>query len=120
VKNGIRDYGRAPKGELAVKKVSKAQQSVNLSVLPALSLDGYIACNVYKGGVTADLFEQYIEEDILPICHPWPGPKSVIIMDNARIHCCNGEDADYELENWGLDAHERQEIQTVLLNYLSF
>lgn len=26
------------------------------------------------------------DEDLLPLCNPWPGTRSVIIMDNATIH----------------------------------
>jgi hypothetical protein len=112
VTNGRRAYGRAFKGDLAIKKVA-TRSSINLSVLPAFSVDGYIACNVYKGGVTADLFERFIEEDVLPKCNPWPGPRSVIVMDNAKIHCCDNE-LDYALENYGLDDEQRAEFKTVI------
>jgi len=36
--------------------------------------------------MTADEFHKFIEDDVLPKCNPWPGPRSVIIMDNAKIH----------------------------------
>ena len=58
-------------------------------MLPALCVDGYIACNVYRGGVTKELFESFILDDVLPKCGRYPGPKSIIVMDNAKIHCDN-------------------------------
>ena len=58
----------------------------NYSVLPALTLDGYIACNVYEGGVNQRTFDAFIRDDLLSKCNAFPGPRSVIIMDNATIH----------------------------------
>src|SRR5436305_11859717 len=59
---------------------------VNYSVLSALTIDGYIACNVYEGGVNQRTFDAFIRNDLLPKCNAFPGPRSVIIMDNATIH----------------------------------
>jgi len=51
-------------------------------------MDGYIACKVFKGAVNRDSFNDFIINDVLPQleCNPFPGPKSIIIMDNASIH----------------------------------
>jgi len=54
--------------------------------LPALTIDGYIACNLYDGAVNGERFEEFIEDDVLPHCTPFPGPRSIIVMDNASIH----------------------------------
>ena len=32
------------------------------------------------------LFEDFIEKRLLPMCNPFPGVRSVIVMDNAPIH----------------------------------
>jgi hypothetical protein len=118
-KLGGRKYGRGPKGAIVPKKV-QSRKSVNLSVLPTFTLDGYIICNVYKGGMTADEFHKFIEDDVLPKCNPWPGPRSVIIMDNAKIHRGGMDDVDYELENYGIDDEDREEFKTVrLTKYLN-
>ena len=34
----------------------------------------------------ADLFVEFIEERVLPYCSPYPGPRSVLILDNVSIH----------------------------------
>jgi hypothetical protein len=78
-------HGWGPKGERTRIKVH-TRRAVNLSLLPALTLDGYIACNVYEGGVTTDRYMEFIEHDLLPKCGRYPGPKSVIVMDNCKIH----------------------------------
>jgi hypothetical protein len=49
-------------------------------------MDGYIACNLYEGPIDSRRFLAFIEDDVLPLCTPFPGPRSVIIMDNAAIH----------------------------------
>jgi hypothetical protein len=84
-KLGQRDYGYAPKGHRARSKVV-TRHAPNLSLLPALTVDGYIICNVYEGAVNQNVFAEFIEHDLLPLCNLYPGPRSVIVLDNARVH----------------------------------
>lgn len=84
-KLGERTFGWGPRGQRVRSKVS-GQKHSNFSLLPALTVHGYIACNLYEGGVNAERFEDFIESDVLPHCTPFPGSRSVIIMDNASIH----------------------------------
>ena len=80
-----RHYGYADKGTKAqVKRFLQRRERV--SVLPAYTIDGYITARTFKGTCTRDIFEEFIIEQVLPICTPYPGPRSVIIMDNASIH----------------------------------
>ena len=50
-KLGRPKYGYAPKG-VKIRYPVKSGKAENLSLLPAFTIDGYLACNVYKGGVT--------------------------------------------------------------------
>jgi hypothetical protein len=84
-KQGQPTHGYAKKGTRIRYKVA-SQKAENLSLLPALSVNGYIACNIYKGGVNAEMYEEFIRDFVPPKCNPWPGPCSEIIMDNAKIH----------------------------------
>jgi hypothetical protein len=84
-KLGQPKYGYGKKGSKIPYKVT-SQKAENLSFLPALSVEGYIACSVYKGGVNAEMYEEFIRDEVLLKCNPWPGRRSVIIMDNAEIH----------------------------------
>ncbi|KAI0043139.1 hypothetical protein FA95DRAFT_1499052 [Auriscalpium vulgare] len=56
------------------------------SILPALSLDGYIAIQLIPGAVNGHDFFDFVVNDVLPQMNPYPQPRSVLIMDNASIH----------------------------------
>jgi hypothetical protein len=62
------------------------QRAENISLLPAFTIDGYLACSVIRGAVDGEAFDNFIENSVLPYCNPYPGPKSIIVMDNAAIH----------------------------------
>ena len=55
------------------------------SVLPALSLDGIIALDIVQGSYNAKLFKRFIC-GLLDQMNEFPGPRSVIVLDNCRIH----------------------------------
>jgi hypothetical protein len=55
------------------------------SLLPALAIDGVIHVKIVEGSFTTVLFHEFIE-GLLDQMQPFPRPKSVIVMDNARIH----------------------------------
>jgi transposase len=58
------------------------------SVLAAYSTTGYLPCVVVREGYfNTEAFVQWVTEDLLPHCNAYPGPNSVIIMDNASSHC---------------------------------
>ena len=58
----------------------------SFSVLPAISLnDGILACNILEGSFCTETFENFIK-GLLDDMQPYPGPNSVIVMDNCRIH----------------------------------
>jgi len=84
-KLGERDNGWGKKGERVRCKVRR-QRACNLSLLPALTMDGYLAFNIYQGSVNAERFYDFIEQDVLPHCNPYPGPRSILVFDNASVH----------------------------------
>ena len=84
-KLGTPKYGYAPKGK-KIRMPVKSGRAVNISLLPAFTIDGYIACNAYKGGVKKDNYLAFLEHDVLPKCNPYPQERSVIVMDNCKIH----------------------------------
>jgi hypothetical protein len=50
-------------------------------------MDGYIACEVYPGGVNADTFNAFVEHQLLPALRGVdPEREWIIVMDNASIH----------------------------------
>lgn len=84
-KLGRRTHGWGPKGQVLRAPV-KSGRAENLSLLPAFTIDGYIVMAVYRGGVNAELYEDFIRYQVLRKCTPWPGLRSVIVMDNCKIH----------------------------------
>ena len=54
-------------------------------MLPAISLDGILACDIVEGSFNTAKFAQFID-GLLTQMNPFPGPNSVIVMDNCRIH----------------------------------
>ncbi|EPT05539.1 hypothetical protein FOMPIDRAFT_1097293, partial [Fomitopsis schrenkii] len=55
------------------------------SILPALCLNGILACHIIEGSFNSARFKAFIN-GLLEEMQPFPGPNSVVIMDNARIH----------------------------------
>ena len=42
--------------------------------------------DVAHGSFNAEMFNDFVENNLLPMCNPFPGSRSVIIVDNCRIH----------------------------------
>lgn len=55
------------------------------SVLPAISLAGVLYSHIKIGAYNGDQFLIWLE-GLLQIMNPYPGPHSVLILDNCRIH----------------------------------
>jgi hypothetical protein len=83
-KSGERTYCYGPKGKIIYSK-APAIRADNYSVLPAKTMNGYIACNIYHGVVNAEIFKAFVHDDVLPKCSSFPGPRSIIIVANATI-----------------------------------
>jgi DDE superfamily endonuclease len=56
------------------------------SILPLYTYDGFIDWKIIHGSFDGDLFVQFLEEHVIPHTNPFPGIRSVLIMDNAKIH----------------------------------
>jgi len=84
-RTGDRKYGWAPiRSGCGVARPLKRLE--RWSVLPALIVDGYISYLILQGSITAAVFEAFVEEQVLPHCTPYPGPRLVLILDNASIY----------------------------------
>ncbi len=56
------------------------------SILSAYTKDKFITHDVTQGSFTGDMFNAFVKDNLLPLCTPFPGPRSVIILDNCKIH----------------------------------
>lgn len=68
-----------------VSAVCKLISFDRYSILPAITLDGIIECNIVEGSFNTELFTTFIR-GVLARMQPFPAPKSVIVMDNCKIH----------------------------------
>ena len=66
--------------------VQDLRRSKRWSILPAFTVDGYIAWEVHQGSITALIFNDFVLNHVLPHCTADGGPRSVLVLDNARIH----------------------------------
>ena len=84
-----RKFGWSMVGCPAVKE-RDFRRSERWSILPAYTRDGYMAWKIFKGSYTKQIFNQFVYNETLPrmnaYSEDWP-PRSVLVMDNARIHC---------------------------------
>lgn len=57
------------------------------SILPAYTTEGLLPCTgIREGFYNSDLFYEWIVNDLLPHCNPFPQSRSVLIMDNVSMH----------------------------------
>ena len=94
--NGYIPDGQLPVGQLPLSATLPPQPSplVNMkrdarwSVLPAYTVaNGYLpGFLVVQGLVNEEMFAEWLRQQVLPHCTPFPGPRSVLVMDPAAIH----------------------------------
>jgi len=85
-------------------------RGLRYSIIPAITLDGIIAYDIVEGPVDGKRFLKFLKDHVVHIStkfaqyiltwasidaftNPYPGPHSVLVMDNCRIHhgqeiCC--------------------------------
>jgi transposase len=84
-RTGDRQYGWSDEGTRAIVRRWLGNRD-RVSVLPAYTIDGYITARTFYGSCTGEIFSDFIIDDLLPLCNPYPGSRSVIVMDNASVH----------------------------------
>jgi hypothetical protein len=80
-----RKYGWSRKG-VAARCIAPFRRSEKWSILPVYTHDGFIDWEVVRGSYNAAMFIEFIRNHVIPHTTPYPGPRSVLIMDNAKIH----------------------------------
>lgn len=58
-------------------------------MLPAITTDGIIYSHIKVGSYNGDQFMDWLE-GLLQVMNPYPAPKSILVMDNCRIHHVEG------------------------------
>ncbi|KAF8221672.1 hypothetical protein L208DRAFT_1326538 [Tricholoma matsutake] len=109
-----RRRGRSMKGLRAVKK-GVFVHGRRFSAEGLLTVDGMVSNTVVEGSMTRAQFLEYLEHSVLPLCTPFPGYLSVLVMDNARIH--HGEEILELTQHFGNTMALTLEIICLLLNF---
>lgn len=68
----------------SVKKAAGRDQ--RFSVVPAYCSDGILASYVHLGDTAEAGYLWFLENELLPRCSRFPGPKSVLVLDKTAIH----------------------------------
>ena len=105
-KTAARANGRAKKGRRAIMKQRFVRRTC-LSATALLTVDGIVASMVVEGLMNREMYLEFLEYHVvsaikhapftqsyydlasriqMPLTSAYPGPLSVLIMDNARIH----------------------------------
>lgn len=82
---GVRRKGWSPKGVPPVQ-IARFQREERCQVLAAYTQRGIKLSRVYRGSTDTAAFVDFVEQ-LLHHCGKWPEPESVLVMDNASIHC---------------------------------
>jgi transposase len=96
----FRRYGCAMAGERAIEVVP-LDRGVRYSILPALTLDGYLAVRVVEGSIDGAEYYDFVLKEVvsvshtsyissnicqLPVANRFPGNRSILVMDNCSTH----------------------------------
>ena len=83
---GWRCMAYAPIGQPA-RYCDDLTRGASWSVLPAYTVDGYLPCTAIREGYfNQEAFLAWVRDDLSPHCNPYPGPKSIICLDNVSVH----------------------------------
>jgi hypothetical protein len=82
-----RRYGSSKRGKVAKTNRFYFHKGVRYSVLGPFVLDeGFLDLSVVVGGYDCDMFLNALHQVVLPHMNAFPGPRSVLLMDNCIIH----------------------------------
>ena len=81
-----RKYDWSPVNTPAVG-IQALKREKRWSLLPAYTIDGYLpGYLIHQGSVMKEMFIDWLQEEVLNYCTAYPGPWSILVMDNASIH----------------------------------
>ncbi|KAI7763507.1 hypothetical protein LZL87_014403 [Fusarium oxysporum] len=67
-------------------QIARFQREERFQVLAAYTQRGIKLSRVYRGSTDTATFVDFVAQ-LLCHCGRWPEPESVLVMDNASIHC---------------------------------
>ncbi|KAF0704026.1 hypothetical protein AaE_015146 [Aphanomyces astaci] len=84
-RDSIRKYAWSKRNKKAIVELpfSRGQR---VSALAAFTTSGFLAWDYVDGTFDRATFHDVMVKKILPYLNPWPLPRSILILDNAKIH----------------------------------
>ena len=62
------------------------KKSKRWSILPAYTINGYIAWKIHQGSITAAIVNDFVRNQVLSLCSRNQSPRLVLILDNCKTH----------------------------------
>ena len=84
-RDAFRRYARSERGTKAVVRLPFSRGN-RISILAALDYTGFMSWKCTAGTFSRRGFNNAFSEKVVPFLNPWPLPRSIVIMDNAKIH----------------------------------
>lgn len=85
-RDSLRRYGWSRKGTKCTNVVP-FRRGKRVSALAALDVHGFFSWELIEGTFSRGNFFNALKYKILPLMNPYPLPRSILILDNAKIHC---------------------------------
>jgi len=80
-----RRWGWSPRGYACRVKETSIRSS-RYSILPALSIDGYIAIDIFEGSYNKERFNSFVANHVLPKMNSESLSRSVLVIDNTNSY----------------------------------
>ena len=86
-----RRLGHSKRGRIAKTNKYFFQRGKRFSCLGPFALDhGFLSECIIEGAFNSDSFLSALKRCVLPFMNPFPGPRSVLLLDNCTIHHNHG------------------------------
>lgn len=79
-----RQRGWSPRG-VPCRVKTPCTRSKRWSILPAIGINGYLDFEIFHGSFNTERFNNFVRRLVTKMTS-FPGPRSVLVMDNAVIH----------------------------------
>ena len=86
-RNAIRRYAYGLRGK-PVRCQKLLVRGEHISAIAAMSVEGLLEVKIVRGGVTGEIFDEFVNKQLLFHLMSFNGsnPNSIVIMDNCSIH----------------------------------
>lgn len=84
-RNQIRKFGYQIRGVTPVY-YRFLSRGVRVSSIVAINSEGLLVYETLTGTTNGDIFYDFLRGNLIPCMQSFPGPRSILIMDNCSIH----------------------------------